>query len=244
MKINANTFSKLLEVSEKSFYRWKSKDHKLLINLIDKYFNESDIKEFIENGKINRFDKFENYINKNMLNNDYIKDTESIKFITKKYYEFIKDIVKSTDEDIEDKSELYGTDLYYIAKFIKEFKNNEDILNEESYQFGYICTYQEALINFIKKEQIISFRINNLLKLDEPSIIFIENFLIQDKDEIFGYIQEFDKRICYITLIMLLFIKDKINIEEFNAMYEIESEKDMLDIFEKEKSITPFIAKN
>lgn len=244
MKINASTFSKLLEVSEKSFYRWKSKDHKLLINLIDNYFNENDIKEFIENGKINRFDKFENYINKNMLNNDYIKDTESLKFITKKYYEFIKDIVKSTDEDIEDNNELYETDLYYIAKFIKEFKNNEDIVNEESYQFGYICTYQEALINFIKKERIMSFRINNLLKLDEASIIFIENLLIKNKDEMFGYLQEFDKRVSYINLLILLFINDEVNIEEFQSMYEIKSEKDMLDIFEKVKSITPFIAKN
>ena len=67
MKINANTFSKILEISEKSFYRWKSKDHRLLVSLIDTYFTEDDIKEFIKNGKINRFDKFEKYINRNML---------------------------------------------------------------------------------------------------------------------------------------------------------------------------------
>ncbi|MGJ0312527.1 hypothetical protein [Aliarcobacter cryaerophilus] len=68
MKISANTFSKLLEVSEKSFYRWKSKDHKILINLIDKYFNEDDIKEFIENGKINRLE-----------NDDYKASNEDFK---------------------------------------------------------------------------------------------------------------------------------------------------------------------
>lgn len=244
MKINANTFSKILEISEKSFYRWKSKDHRLLVSLIDTYFTEDDIKEFIKNGKINRFDKFEKYINRNMLDNDYIKENESSKYIVKKYYEFIKELIKSTDKDMKDNPELYSTDLYYITKFIKEIKNKEKIVNMESYQFGYVATYQESLVKFIMKENIISFRISNLLKLDEPSIIFIENFLIRNRDEIFGYLQEFDKRVCYINLLMTLFIDEKIDIDEFEKMYEIESEKEMLDIFEREKSITPFIATN
>lgn len=244
MKINANTFSKLLEISEKSFYRWKSKDHKLLVNLIDKYFTEDDIKEFIENNRINRLDKFEKYINKNILNNEYMKDNESSKYIAKKYFEFIKEIIHTTDEDIKENNELKGTDLYYLAQFIKKIKNEDNIVNKESYQFGYICTYQESLIKFIMEEKIISFRINKLLKLDEASIIFIENFLIKNKDEIYGYLQEFDKRICYINLLMSLYINDKINLVEFESMYKIQSEKEMLDIFEREKSITPFIAKN
>lgn len=244
MKINANTFSKLLEISEKSFYRWKSKDHKLLVNLIDKYFTEDDIKEFIENNRINRLDKFEKYINKNILNNEYMKDNESSKYIAKKYFEFIKEIIHTTDEDIKENNEIQGTDLYYLAQFIKKIKNEDNIVNKESYQFGYICAYQESLIKFIMEEKIISFRINKLLKLDEASIIFIENFLIKNKDEIYGYLQEFDKRICYINLLMSLYINDKINLVEFESMYKIQSEKEMLDIFEREKSITPFIAKN
>jgi hypothetical protein len=43
---------------------------------------------------------------------------------------------------------------------------------------------------------------------------------------------------------MTLFIDEKIDIDKFERMYEIESEKEMLDIFEREKSITPFIATN
>lgn len=60
-KITAKNFSKLLEISEKSFYRWKSKDHKLLINLIDKYFREDDLTEFLETGKIKRLEKVEDF---------------------------------------------------------------------------------------------------------------------------------------------------------------------------------------
>ena len=34
----AQIYSKLLNVSEKSYYRWKAKDHSFLIKLLEKYF--------------------------------------------------------------------------------------------------------------------------------------------------------------------------------------------------------------
>ncbi|MEA3450610.1 MAG: hypothetical protein U9Q83_01760 [Bacteroidota bacterium] len=54
---HATLFSKLLNISDKSFYRWKSKDHKLLIDLLEKYFEDSDIKEFLETSEISRFEQ-------------------------------------------------------------------------------------------------------------------------------------------------------------------------------------------
>lgn len=53
---NAEIFSQLFEISTKSFYRWKSKDHILLIDLIEKYFEDDDIAEFLKTGKISRFE--------------------------------------------------------------------------------------------------------------------------------------------------------------------------------------------
>jgi len=44
--------SDLLEVSENSYFRWKAKDHTALINLIEKHFNDEEIVEFLNNGKI------------------------------------------------------------------------------------------------------------------------------------------------------------------------------------------------
>ena len=49
---SAEIYSKILEVSEKSYYRWKSKDHTVLMNLLEKYFSENDLQEFLETGKI------------------------------------------------------------------------------------------------------------------------------------------------------------------------------------------------
>lgn len=60
-KITAKNYSKLLEISEKSFYRWKNKNHKILIALIDKYFSEDDLIEFLETGKIKRLEKVEDF---------------------------------------------------------------------------------------------------------------------------------------------------------------------------------------
>ncbi|PHR58988.1 MAG: hypothetical protein COA44_02235 [Arcobacter sp.] len=52
METHSNIMSQLLEVSEKSFYRWKSKDHKKLINLIESNFNDVQLVEFLETGRI------------------------------------------------------------------------------------------------------------------------------------------------------------------------------------------------
>ena len=48
--------SDLLEVSENSYFRWKAKDHTALIELIERYFDDSDIEEFMRSGKIQRLD--------------------------------------------------------------------------------------------------------------------------------------------------------------------------------------------
>lgn len=53
----AEIFSKILEVSEKSYYRWKSKDHIVLINLIEKYFSDKELEEFIWRGEISKFER-------------------------------------------------------------------------------------------------------------------------------------------------------------------------------------------
>lgn len=48
--------SELLEISENSYFRWKKKDHTILINLLEKYFIKEELQEFLETGKIKRFE--------------------------------------------------------------------------------------------------------------------------------------------------------------------------------------------
>ncbi len=44
--------SELCEISEKSYYVWKSKSHTKLIKILETYFNESSIQEFNQKGYI------------------------------------------------------------------------------------------------------------------------------------------------------------------------------------------------
>ena len=69
---SAEIYSKILEVSENSYYRWKSKDHTVLMNLLEKYFSENDLQEFLETGKIQKQERL----------NELIED---IKNLMKKY---------------------------------------------------------------------------------------------------------------------------------------------------------------
>ena len=43
-------------ISEKSYYHWRRVSHPKLIQLLEKYFTEDDLTEFIETGKIERLE--------------------------------------------------------------------------------------------------------------------------------------------------------------------------------------------
>ncbi len=44
--------SKFCDISEKSYYVWKNKSHIKLINLLEQYFSQKELEEFLETGKI------------------------------------------------------------------------------------------------------------------------------------------------------------------------------------------------
>lgn len=47
--------SNLLGISEKSYYRWK--ENRVIFKLLEKYFLDEDIEEFLKTGKISRFEE-------------------------------------------------------------------------------------------------------------------------------------------------------------------------------------------
>lgn len=53
--------SKLLDISEKSYYVWKKKSHTKLIELLEKYFTEEELEEFLETGEITSFSKIPSF---------------------------------------------------------------------------------------------------------------------------------------------------------------------------------------
>lgn len=49
---------KLFGFSAPTWYRWK-KEQRLIVDLMDKYFEEKNLEEFINTGKINKFERLQ-----------------------------------------------------------------------------------------------------------------------------------------------------------------------------------------
>lgn len=56
-----DTISMVCEITPKNYYNWKNKSHKILISLLEKYFAEEELKEFLKSGKILRFENMKKY---------------------------------------------------------------------------------------------------------------------------------------------------------------------------------------
>lgn len=72
----AKLISEILEVSERTIFRWKN-ENKLITVLLDKYFTDKDLEEFLNTRKINRFECFKEF---SYIMNNQIKEFE-MKFI-------------------------------------------------------------------------------------------------------------------------------------------------------------------
>ncbi|WP_152184555.1 hypothetical protein [Sulfurimonas indica] len=70
MKKHSTVMSELLEISENSYFRWKKKDHIVLIDLIETYFSTEDLIEFLNTGKIEKYEQlnFFNLVKKKNIN--------------------------------------------------------------------------------------------------------------------------------------------------------------------------------
>lgn len=101
MKTYAQVFSELLEISEKSFYRWKNQDHRKLISLLEKYFTKEDIEEFLELGKVSKFEYF------NFLDYQYEKKITT-------FAENLYNVIIHADYPAEGCIEFLAYTFYYL----------------------------------------------------------------------------------------------------------------------------------
>ncbi|WP_323590835.1 hypothetical protein [Aliarcobacter butzleri] len=129
-------YSKILDISEKSYYRWKAKDHKTLVSLIEKYFTDKELEEFLNTGRIKRFEAKQN---NNYLLNKSIKLYKIINYkLTPKakkiFFEELKNLKSYKIEDISNiifyliKNEDFDSKNNYI-KGISEMSIRLDLFN-------------------------------------------------------------------------------------------------------------------
>ena len=172
--------AELLEISEKSVYRWKTKDHIKLMSFLEKYFTKEDIEEFLATGSIEKI-KVLPYINQTY--NDLFGDIQSLDSIQRKMLhniidDFFKD--KKLKKNIEEfiffirKNDLesyfptkYATEQLEIVKQnyniqnIEAIKKLDEIMNESH------ITIIKDLLDFLfqLKELELLLLLNHYIKL-------------------------------------------------------------------------------
>lgn len=152
--------SQLLEISENSYFRWKKKDHKLLIDLIESCFTDEEIKQFLETNEIPYKIQFANkYFSQ--LNDEftkYIMLNKGIKAIlTALNYSENINITEFDTEIIKqyDKGKINRTDLTQYFQNIPSNQLKMYILDNhnKNWQFYYdsqINNCQSWIIDYFK----------------------------------------------------------------------------------------------
>lgn len=143
----AEIYSKILEVSEKSYYRWKSKDHPILINLLEKYFSDDELKEFLNTKKIQKFEQLE-FIQKRII------DINS-----KKYLDSFTNSKNFRYDGLASSYDIFIQFYFYFLVELKELfiQNNyfglklHDILMSSISKF-FVKRFSESLLEFGNKK--------------------------------------------------------------------------------------------
>ncbi|MGJ0337248.1 hypothetical protein [Aliarcobacter cryaerophilus] len=185
----------ILDISTRSYSNF-SKQKRLIIHLLEKYFTKEDLQEFIEFGKINKFE-----------NNDSIQEY----FIETNKNKYIQSF-KSTSPSLRSIYEESIKDFYFY--FLTNLKNKKNFFSSTDYEYesNLIEKYDfnKALSDYIFKNQEKEFEKGNfdkrLLyvkeKLEKEHTNFIEftdkNFSNEDnsksKTDTFNFDEEKEKQ--------------------------------------------------
>lgn len=144
-KTDKKVVCELLGISDKSYYRWR--EERKIFALLDKYFTKEYLQEFLETGKIDKFDKLEDF------------DT----YIDRIYYRWFEKYQSLVFRQILD---------FYLAQFGQNYilEDEEGYLQDECI----VAKYQkiESSLNMI--ELLVSFIVD--VEFDEHIAKIIEKY--------------------------------------------------------------------
>ena len=162
----AKLISEILEVSERTIFRWK-KEKKLITEILDKYFTDEDLNEFIKKRKINRFELFNDfsYIISDKINYYEMKFIFSISHYGIYFIEMLNNL-------FDGKLHKQIKTNIYNESFDFEIMNDEDYLKFLNYLFDtkfeyfynklddILIKYPEPIIKefFIELKKTLNFR--------------------------------------------------------------------------------------
>ena len=61
-----NSMTKILDIAERTLFNWR-KDNKPIVLLLEKYFTKEDLDEFLDSGKISKFENASDVINNELF---------------------------------------------------------------------------------------------------------------------------------------------------------------------------------
>jgi hypothetical protein len=163
-KILAN----FINISEPSFFRWKSNKHTKLINLIDQYFTKDDILEFEKNNTITNFELqkelFYNFSEINLIKfsdllvKNQIKNQHDIFIIF--YFRFLAKLKKSVKN--KSKIDMIFSETFYDVPISKLFNiflaDSNSAYNSD--EIFIICTNYENFLKYFDRWLLFFLKIN------------------------------------------------------------------------------------
>lgn len=206
--------SNLLGISEKSYYRWK--ETREIFKLLEKYFTDKDIEDFLETGKINRFEEIADL---ELLNIEAINT----------YSNFVLNLTKNC--------------LMLFLKTIHYADINNQNINSNFIELIFDADAKKedkvTLINKFQKVKnstlffySIKYLIKNRFKKFLDATIDSKSLPFQDNIEL---------RILHTQLYIRIFLKKEyMELEEFKEFEKIKSEKEYKNNLIKNSEISPY----
>lgn len=198
---------KLCEIGQKSYYVWKNKNHIKLIKLLEKYFTKEDLVEFLQTGKIQKFEKLEfsqnllshyrdsyfSYIHSKMRHINSLHD-----YILRYYFQYLYYLKTHLHQFEISKRPFHAAAISFALKQKNEFSQNEidsfhlfidlvDFLDDEAgmwFYFSYLLQNDMSdflegvdLSPFLKNGKIVSFEIDDQKDYTDKELEEIANSL-------------------------------------------------------------------
>lgn len=216
----------ILDISDKTYYNWKNQDRPI-IKLLDKYFTDSEIEEFLQTGKISKFDN----LNKYSLSS-CISFLEKLKLLRIKYNyfhyftNFILDYIKNgyKNKHWNGTTNLHLFQNYFLdfsidnqPEFSNSIKAIDFIYNQETIDLNNPINLESNTINTLR---VLSNFINNFKKED----LYFLNLCIQDNfTTLLNFYKSDDVKISYLQNDVSNFLNDLKNTLEKKLNISIDS---------------------
>lgn len=166
----SSTMSQILETSENSYFRWKKKDHKILVSLIETYFNIDELEEWLEKDEIKKFELIKNIsfeelndkLNQNNSTIDLLSVTKELTSLKESLLRALRSVLRNLDLEpslnFQNQISKAKIDNGFFNK-LKSFFKDDEVLTQK---------------HFISLEKLLP------LKLSQKEI----EYMIQNKEEI------------------------------------------------------------